>query len=68
MNSGVGIWSARALILFSPLMCINMNSYMRDILASLSKLLNRDISSETVTVCACCCGTEDTLSGIDAAC
>ena len=29
-------------------MCVNMNSYMRDILASLSKVLNRDISSETL--------------------
>ena len=52
----------------SPLMCVNMNSYIRDILASLSKLLNHDISSETVAVCGCCCGTEGTLTGIVATC
>ena len=46
------------------LMCVNMNSNIRDILASLSKLLNRDISSETVAAHEFCCGTENTLTGI----
>ena len=45
-----------------------MNSYIRDILASLSKLLTSVISFETVAACWCYYGTEDTLCGIDAAC
>ena len=52
----------------SPLICVNINSYIQDILASLSKLLNRDISSETVVVYGCCCGSDGTLTGIFAAC